>query len=132
MVTENKLVPKNLFCEICQKKEFFGLKRTIEAALLGDWLFKQLLHVAVTDNVLFTFALWKLPFHSEKNHDMTKLSDNHSSKYSIVKDSNADLGVIFRFLQNPPITKAVCIKISKTFFCIFGNILIFLRENKEA
>ena len=52
--------------------------------------------------------------------------------YSIVKDSNADLGVIFRFLQNFPITKAVCTKISKFFFCIFGKILIFLRENKEA
>ena len=52
--------------------------------------------------------------------------------YSIVKDSNADLGVIFKFLQNSPITKAVCTKISKTFFCIFGKILIFLRENKEA
>ena len=52
--------------------------------------------------------------------------------YSIVKDSNADLGVIFRFLQNSPITKAVCTKFSKTFFCIFGNILTFLRENKEA
>ena len=53
--------------------------------------------------------------------------------YSIVKDSNADLGVIFRFLQNSPINKAVCTKFSKKiFFCIFGNILIFLRENKEA
>ena len=52
--------------------------------------------------------------------------------YSIVKDSNADLGVIFRFLQNSPITKAVCTKFSKNYFCIFGNILIFLRENKEA
>ena len=52
--------------------------------------------------------------------------------YSIVKDSNADLGVIFRFLQNSPITKAVCTKISKKCFCIFGKILIFLRENKEA
>ena len=28
--------------------------------------------------------------------------------YSIVKNSNADLGVIFRFLQNSHITKAVC------------------------
>ena len=52
--------------------------------------------------------------------------------YSIVKDSIADLGVIFKFLQNSPITKAVCTKISKNFFCIFGKILIFLRENKEA
>ena len=43
----------------------------------------------------------------------------------------ADLGVIFRFLQNPPITEAVFTKISKI-FCIFGKILIFLRENKEA
>ena len=35
------------------------------------------------------------------------------------KDSNADLGVIFRFLQNSPITKAVCTKISKIFFFAF-------------
>ena len=36
--------------------------------------------------------------------------------YSIVKDSNADSGVIFKFLQNLPISKAVCTKISKKFF----------------
>ena len=30
---------------------------------------------------------------------------------SIVKDSNANLGVIFRFLQSSLITKAVCSKI---------------------
>ena len=52
--------------------------------------------------------------------------------YSIVKDSNADSGVIFKFLQNLPISKAVCTKILKIVFCIFCNILIFLRENKEA
>ena len=52
--------------------------------------------------------------------------------YSIVKDSNADSGVIFRFLQNSPTTKAVCTKISNKNFCNFGKILIFLRENKEA
>ena len=39
--------------------------------------------------------------------------------YSKVKDSNVDLGVIFRFLQNSPITKAVCTKISKKFFLHF-------------
>jgi len=39
----------------------------------------------------------------------------------IVKGSNADSGVIF----NPPIINAV-------FKNIQGNILIFLRENKEA
>ena len=41
------------------------------------------------------------------------------TRYSIVKDSNADLGVIFRFLQNSPITKAVCTKISKKCFLHF-------------
>ena len=40
-------------------------------------------------------------------------------KYSIVKDSNAYLRVIFRFLQNSPITKAVCTKISKKIFLHF-------------
>ena len=54
------------------------------------------------------------------------------NNYSIVKDSNVDSGVIFKFLQNPPISKAASTKISKKYFCIFVDILIFLRENKEA
>ena len=33
--------------------------------------------------------------------------------YSIVKDSNADLGVIFSIVQNWPTIKAVCTKIPK-------------------
>ena len=41
------------------------------------------------------------------------------TEYSIVKDSNGDLGVIFRFLQNFPITKAVCTKMSKIHFLHF-------------
>ena len=53
-------------------------------------------------------------------------------KYSIVKDSSADLGVISKIVQIRPSVKAVSAKISKTFFCTFVNILIFLRENKEA
>ena len=52
--------------------------------------------------------------------------------YSIVKDSSADLGVNFKIVQNRPTVKAVCTKISKIFFCIFVNIFIFLRENKEV
>ena len=52
--------------------------------------------------------------------------------YSIVKDSSADLGVNSKIVQIRPTVKAVCTKISKKFFCIFVNILIFLRENKEA
>ena len=36
--------------------------------------------------------------------------------YGTGKDSNPALGVIFKFLQNPPISKAVCTKI---FFCLF-------------
>ena len=51
-----------------------------------------------------------------------------SFSYSIVKDRNADLRVIFKFFQNLPIIKSVCTKISKKHFCIFVNILIFLRE----
>ena len=53
-------------------------------------------------------------------------------EYSIVKDSSADLGVNFKIVQNRPTVKAVCTKISKKFFCIFVNIFIFLRENKEV
>ena len=52
--------------------------------------------------------------------------------YSIVKDSSADLGVNFKIVQIRPTVKAVCTKISKFFFCIFVNIFIFLRENKEV
>ena len=51
---------------------------------------------------------------------------------SIVKDSNADLEVISKIVQIRPTVKAVSIKISKKIFCIFVNILIFLRENNEA
>ena len=52
--------------------------------------------------------------------------------YSIVKDSSADLGVNSKIVQIRPTVKAVSTKISKKIFCIFVNILIFLRENKEA
>ena len=36
--------------------------------------------------------------------------------YSIVKDSSADLGVIFKIVQNRPTVKAACTKISKKIF----------------
>ena len=52
--------------------------------------------------------------------------------YSIVKDSSADLAVNSKIVQIRPTVKAVSTKISKKFFCIFVNILIFLRGNKEA
>ena len=52
--------------------------------------------------------------------------------YSIVKDSSADLGVNFKIVQIRPKVKAVSTKISKKNFCIFVNIFIFLRKNKEA
>ena len=50
-------------------------------------------------------------------------------KYSIVKDSSADLGVNSKIVQIRP---TVSTKVSKKIFWIFVNILIFLRENKEA
>ena len=52
--------------------------------------------------------------------------------YIIVKDSSADLAVNSKIVQIRPTDKAVGTKSSKRFFCIFVNILIFLRENKEA
>ena len=55
-----------------------------------------------------------------------------SADYSIVKDNSADLGVDFKIVQNRPTVKAVCTKISKKIFCIFVNIFIFLRENREV
>ena len=51
--------------------------------------------------------------------------------YSRVKDSSADLGVNSKIVQIRPTVKAVCTKMSKIFFCIFVNILIFLRESRE-
>ena len=54
------------------------------------------------------------------------------SQYSIVKDSSADLGFNFKIFQIRPTVKAVSTRVSKKCFCIFVNILIFLRENKEA
>ena len=38
MVTENRLVPKKSFLQNLPKEGIFGLKRTTEAALLGDWV----------------------------------------------------------------------------------------------
>ena len=64
--------------------------------------------------------------------DIIKSSIFTHSNYSIVKDSSADLGVNFKIVQNRPTVKAVCTKISKKIFCIFVNIFIFLRENKEV
>ena len=54
------------------------------------------------------------------------------TRYSIVKGSSADLGVNSKIVQIRPTVKAVSTKISKNVLCIFVNILIFLRENKEA
>ena len=51
--------------------------------------------------------------------------------YSIVKDSNADLGVNSKLVQIRPTVKAVCTEMSNFFFCIFVNILIFLNESRE-
>ena len=55
-----------------------------------------------------------------------------NAMYSIVKDSSVDLGVNSKIVQIRPIVKVVNTKNSKNSFCIFVNILIFLRENKEA
>ena len=56
----------------------------------------------------------------------------YSCEYNIVKDSSADLGVNSKIVQIRPTVKAVSTKISKKFFCIFVNILIFLSENKKV
>ena len=49
----------------------------------------------------------------------------------IVKDSNADIGVIFWFLQNSPITKAVCTKISNFFFSFLAKFWYFWEKIKR-
>ena len=86
------------------------------------------------DNLLSTASI------SNKNQMILEFSALHltnrrkrmAENYSIVKDSSADLGVNFKIVQNRPTVKAVCTKISKNFFCIFVNIFVFLRENKEV
>ena len=52
-----------------------------------------------------------------------------SDLYSIVKDSNSDLGVLFSIVQNWPTIEAVCTKSPNFFFCIFAIILLFLRSH---
>ena len=69
-------------------------------------------------------------YNGNKGEMHTNIS--HRKEYSIVKDSSADLGVNSKIVQIRPTVKAVCTKISKNFFCIFVNILLFLRENKEV
>jgi len=59
------------------------------------------------------------------------MEDKMCFRYSIVKDSSADLGVNSKIVQIRPTVKAVCTKMSKIFFCIFVNILIFLNESRE-
>ena len=75
---------------------------------------------------LMTLTLWqKITFSSGTDNFID--SNFIDSLYSIVKDSNGDLGVIFRFLQNSPITNAVCTKMSEFFF-EFLAILWYLLE----
>ena len=71
---------------------------------------------------------------SPKNKCLRSLLNTIDNQFfsTIVKDSSADLGVNFKIVQIRPTVKAVSSKISKKNFCIFVNILIFLRENKEA
>ena len=68
----------------------------------------------------------------QKIYLATQKNSSVANYYSIVKDSSADLGVNFKIVQNRPTVKAVCTKISKNFFCIFVNIFVLLRENKEV
>ena len=60
------------------------------------------------------------------------LVDHMVSGLVTVKDSSADLEVNSKIVQIRPTVKAVSTKISKKNLCIFVNIFIFLRENKEA
>ena len=78
-------------------------------------------------------TIFDLSFWHRKHNNGTKLMILVMAfEYSIVKDSNADLGVNFKIVQNRPTVKAVCTKISKKFFCIFVKIFIFLSENIEV
>ena len=74
-----------------------------------------------------TYGMYTLDFYGND-----KFSGMMHFQYIILKDSSADLGVNFKIVQIRPTVKAICTKISKKFFCIFVNILMFLRENKEA
>ena len=56
------LCQRNIFCKICLKKEFFGLKRTTEAALLCDWSSNSCMLLQLTDNVFVYFCSVKTAF----------------------------------------------------------------------
>ena len=70
-------------------------------------------------------------FHEGRISDHQITAKNYTPNYSIVKDSSAELGVNSKIVQIRPTVKAVCTKMSKKFFCIFVNILIFLNESRE-
>ena len=74
---------------------------------------------------------WSTCYTQSPRNAVSRSAEFHQ-RYSIVKDSSADLGVNFKIVQNRPTVKAVCTKNSKIFFCIFVNIFVFLRENKEV
>ena len=50
------LCHRNIFCKICQKKDFFSSKKNSRSSTAG-WFVKQYLHVAVTNNV-FVYLLF--------------------------------------------------------------------------
>ena len=81
-------------------------------------------------NTVSTLSIIHVHNRTQSEVDQSSLKD--TLWYSIVKESSADLGVNFKIVQIRPTVKAVCTKISKNFFCIFVNIFIFLRENKEV
>jgi hypothetical protein len=130
LVTDNEILVDKVRCQVEQ-----DFNKEIDPSPESPHkIYRQLVADSI-ETPVYTFTLPDITRYPGRKFQEIQIHiffSNMKITYSIVKDSNADLGVIFRFLQNSPITKAVCTKISKKLFCIFGKILIFLRENKEA
>ena len=128
LVTDNEILVDKVRCQVEQ-----DFNKEIDPSPESPHkIYRQLVADSI-ETPVYTFTLPDITRYPGRKFQEIQIHiffSNMKITYSIVKDSNADLGVIFRFLQNSPITKAVCTKISKIFFCIFDNILIFLRENK--
>ena len=126
-----------------QSKLIFFKQNVYSEQLACFWIFETLFLYVCIFLILWSAKLQKIFVYSfwEKIHPAINqkrvclcIRDLrvYCVNYSIVKDSSADIGVNSKIVQIRSTVKAVSTKSSNNFFCIFLNILMFLRENKEA
>ena len=108
----------------------FNRKKIVDSYFRNSWKYVTNMLLDFTWRICQWDLQWTLLSLSSVPSQL-RLTQNYQ-RYSIVKDSSADLGVNSKIVQIRPTVKAVSTKISKKIFCIFVNIFIFLRENKEA